>query len=243
MNLEISCDLGEASTDEEALVERALWPLVDAANVACGGHAGDRESMRAAVALAARHGVVLGAHPSFPDRAGFGRRRIEIEPSDLRVALARQVGELREIATNGGVLLRRIKPHGALYNEAHHDRELARIVVDAALDSAPRSALVAAPGSALLEEARRRGLDVVREAFADRRYRSDGSLVPRSEPGSLLLDFAEAAGQAARLAATGTVLAEDGSEVRIEADTLCVHGDMPGSAERVRAIRAALAGR
>lgn len=242
MNLEISCDLGEAFTVEETLVEGALWPLVDAANVACGGHAGDRESMRAAVALAARHGVVLGAHPSFPDRAGFGRRRIEIEPSDLRVALARQVGELREIATSAGVLLRRIKPHGALYNEAHHDRELARIVVDAALAAAPRSALVAAPGSALLEEARRRGLDVVREAFADRRYRSDGSLVPRSAPGALLLDFAEAAGQGARLAATGTVLAEDGSEVQIEFDTLCVHGDMPDSVERVRAIRAALAG-
>lgn len=223
-------------------MERELWPLVDAANVACGGHAGDRASMRAAVALAARHGVILGAHPSFPDRDGFGRRRIEIEPADLRRAIETQIGELREIAEGAGVSLRRIKPHGALYNEAHHDRELAAVVVEAASAVAPSAALVAAPGSALLEAARSEGLEVVREAFADRRYRSDGSLVPRSSPGALLLDFVDAAGQAARLAATGTVLAEDGAEVRIDFDTLCVHGDMPGAAERVRRIRAALPG-
>lgn len=220
-------------------MERELWPQVDAANVACGGHAGGRTSMSEAVALARRYGVVLGAHPSFPDREGFGRRRIEIGSEDLEAAITRQIVDLRRIAAEAGLALERVKPHGALYNEAHHDRELARIVVDAAVSAAPAASLVAAPGSALLELARARGLSVVQEAFADRRYRADGSLVSRSEPDSLL-DFGEAAEQALRLAQRGSVLASDGSEVRIAFDTLCVHGDMQGAVQRLGAIRDAL---
>ncbi|MGH9458920.1 MAG: 5-oxoprolinase subunit PxpA [Thermoanaerobaculia bacterium] len=238
--VEISCDLGEAGDAVGRAVEAALWPLVDAANVACGGHAGDRESMAEAVRRAGELGVVLGAHPSYPDREGFGRRRIGIAPEALREALVGQIALLRRLATEGGVRLDRVKPHGALYNEAHHDADLAEMVVAAAGDVDRDLALVAAPGSMLLERARAAGLRVVREAFADRRYAADGSLVPRGRAGALLLDPVEAAAQALGLARDGGVVTEEGTPLAIAFDTLCVHGDMEGAVERLQAIRRAL---
>jgi 5-oxoprolinase (ATP-hydrolysing) subunit A len=237
--IELSCDLGEAADAAGRRVEEQMWRGIGAANVACGGHAGDAASMRAAAARAVRLGVVLGAHPSYPDRAGFGRRRMAIAPDVLRESLVRQIESLGAAAAGEGTTVRRVKPHGALYNEAHADRELAAGIVDAVAAADPSLALVGQPGSALLAEACARGLPAIREAFADRRYAGDGSLVPRSRQGALLLDPGEAAAQAVRLALEGAVLTADGV-IAVEFDTLCVHGDMEGAVERLAAIRTAL---
>jgi 5-oxoprolinase (ATP-hydrolysing) subunit A len=239
MRIEISCDLGEAQTDEERAVEARLWTLVDAANVACGGHIGDRDSMREAVRAASRHRVILGAHPSFPDKEGFGRRAMEIAPDALARSLREQIDELREIAEDEGVELRRVKPHGALYNLAHSEENLATIVARS-VAAVGQLALVAAPGSALLAAGERLGLEVIPEAFGDRRYRRDGSLVPRNHKSALLLDLDEAASQVENLATRGMVETVEGEEIPIRFATLCVHGDMPDAVARLEAIRARL---
>lgn len=239
-SVDLSCDLGEASTPEAVATESAIWPLVTSANVACGGHAGDAASMRSAVALARRHGVSLGAHPSFPDREGFGRRAMDISGEALVAALAAQLEELRSIADDGRIALERVKAHGALYNLAHHDSGLAHHLVAATLAIVPRAALVCPPGSAMELAAIGQGLAVVREAFADRRYLPDGSLAPRSDPRALLSDPDESAAQAVSLATRGTLRALDGQEIAVAHETICVHSDMGGAVERLLAIRAAL---
>lgn len=227
--IEISADLGEGSPGEDE-----IWPLIDAANVACGGHYGDEESMRAAVARARAHGVRLGAHPSYPDRENFGRRSLDIAADELRDSLIAQIGALKALGA-----LKHVKPHGALYNDAHKNRARADVIVEAIRAVDPNLALVAPDHSQMAMAARAAGLRVLREAFADRRYERDGSLVSRKESGATL-DVSEAAEQAALLAREGVVLARDGSRVEIPFDTLCVHADMEGAAERLRAIRTAL---
>lgn len=240
-SIDLSCDLGESSTPEALATENAIWPLVTSANVACGGHAGDAASMRAAIVLARRHGVRLGAHPSFPDREGFGRRALEISDEALVAALVAQLEELRSIARiEGGLALERVKAHGALYNLAHHDSRLARLLAGTTLAAAPGAALVCPAGSEMERAARELGLQIVREAFADRRYLPDGALVPRSDPRALLDDPAESAAQALSLASHAVVTAVDGSEIPVAHETICVHSDMPGAVERLVAIRAAL---
>lgn len=236
---ELSCDLGEASDDAGRAVEAAIWPLIGAANVACGGHAGDAESMRDATESAKRYGVRLGAHPSYPDREGFGRRRMEIGPEQLRASLVAQLEALRAAAARAGVLLERAKAHGALYNDAAHDDELAQLLVDAIVAVDPTLAVVAQPGSKMIDAALRRGLAAIREAFADRGYAPDGSLLPRSDPRALLLDPAEAAAQSVLLAREGRVRTAAG-EIPIPFETLCVHGDMVDAVARLGAIRTAL---
>lgn len=232
--IELSADLGEGSPREDE-----IWPLVGAANVACGGHTGDEATMHEAARLARQFRVVLGAHPSYPDRENFGRRSLAIDPVRLRESLAAQIGRLAEIAAEEGLALARVKPHGALYNDAHADRRLASAIVDAMRTVRVPPALVCAESSAMAEAAREAGVAIVREAFADRRYRADGSLQPRSEPGSLLEEH-EAAAQVVRLVTKGEVVAAGGAIVRLSFDTICVHADMPGAVERLRAIRRAL---
>jgi UPF0271 protein len=224
--IELSADLGEGSPGEEE-----IWPLIARANVACGGHVGDDASMRAAAENAARHGVILGAHPSYPDREHFGRRSMTMSPDDLRDTIHAQISALARFGP-----VAHVKPHGALYNDAHRSRELADAIV-AALPAGV--ALVAPDHSQMSAAARAAGTTVIREAFADRRYEPDGSLTPRSLAGSTLT-VAEAAAQAALLARESVVIARDESRVRIAFDTLCVHADMEGAVERLLAIRAAL---
>lgn len=226
--IELSADLGEGSPGEDQ-----IWPLIARANVACGAHTGDEESMRAAAELAQRHGVILGAHPSYPDRENFGRKSLPIAPDALRASLAAQIAALAAFAP-----VQHVKPHGALYNDAHKDRALAEVIVSA-LD--PSVALVAPDHSHMAAAARAAGIRVIREAFADRRYEPDGSLTPRRIPGSTLT-IAEAAQQAAMLAREGAVIARDGSRITIPFDTLCIHADMEGAPARLHAIRAALGG-
>lgn len=237
MRIDLSCDMGEASNAEEQAVEDALWPLVSSASIACGGHAGDAGSMRHAVGMAKAHGVMLAAHPSYPDRENFGRKTVAMDPGALRESIAMQIRALRAVAGAEGIAVRRVKPHGALYNDLHRDPVLAQSVVEA-ISSVDRDlAVVASPGSAALDVAKRAGVPVVLEAFADRRYRPDGSLVPRGRDDALLKDFDAAADQALRLATSSEVVADGGTVIHVEFRTLCIHGDMPGSHERLRRIR------
>ena len=228
--IDLSADLGEGSPGEEA-----IWPLITSANVACGGHVGDAVSMRDAAVRARENGVRLGAHPSFPDRENFGRKAMAIAAGALRDSLRQQIGALCDIAAGEGVALNHVKPHGALYNLAHHDRTLADVVISA-LDGL---AIVCSDSSQMAAAARGAGLPVIREAFADRRYHADGSLVSRGEAGSLL-SVAEAAEQAALLAREGVVIARDGSRIEVPFDTICIHADMEHAVERLQAIRALL---
>jgi UPF0271 protein len=228
--IDLSADLGEGSPGEDD-----IWPLITSANVACGGHTGDEASMRHAAIRAARHNVRLGAHPSYPDRENFGRVSMAIAPDDLRASLVAQISALRTFA-----LVQHVKPHGALYNDAHKDRGLADVIVDAIRAVDPAIAIVASDASQMAAAARDTGTPVIREAFADRRYEPDGSLVSRKIEGSTLT-IDEAAAQAALLAEQGVVVARDGSRIPIAFDTICIHADMAGAVERLRAIRLAIA--
>lgn len=227
--IELSADLGEGSPGEHE-----IWPLIQRANVACGGHAGDGDSMRQAAELARHHGVILGAHPSYPDRENFGRKSMQMDPAALRASLIAQLSALRAHDA-----ITHAKPHGALYNDAHRDLALARVIIDAMRALNPALAIVAPDHSQMAAAAREAGTPVIREAFADRRYEPDASLTPRSVPGSTLT-IEEAAAQAVLLAREGVVIARDGTRVALPFDTLCVHADMDSAAERLRAIQRAL---
>ena len=239
--IELSCDLGEASDDSGRAVERELWTLIDAANVACGGHAGDDDSMRDAARVSAARGFILGAHPSYPDRENFGRKSMSIDPRELRRALIHQLSVFAKIAAGEGVSVQRIKAHGALYNDAHRDRALAEVLIDAVHDIDESTSIVAADASQMALAARDRGMHVIREAFADRRYMPDGSLVSRKDDDALL-SIEEAAEQAFRLSTSRDVVTRGGKALPLEFDTLCIHADTPRAVERARAIRARLLG-
>jgi UPF0271 protein len=230
--IELSADMGEGGETEPD-----IWPLIDTANVACGGHYGDEASMRAAVRGAREHSVKLGAHPSYPDRENFGRTSMVMSGDDLFASLVTQMNALRSIAASENVHIVHAKAHGALYNEAHKRRELADVLVAALRHIDVDLAIVAPDRSEMSSAARAAGTRVIREAFADRRYEPDGSLVPRKIEGSTLT-VEEAAAQAALLAREGAVIARDGSRVVLPFDTLCIHSDMPGARERIRAVRA-----
>jgi UPF0271 protein len=226
--IDLSADLGEGAPDEPG-----IWPLITSANVACGGHYGDVDSMTHAARRARELGTRIGAHPSYPDRANFGRKSMSMPPAALRSTLIEQITALLAIAGP----LHHVKPHGALYNDAHKNRPLAEIVIDAIRAVDPAMPIVCSDTSQMAAAARAAGTPVIREAFADRRYNPDGSLVSRSEPGSLL-SVDEAATQAALLANEGAVLARGGTRISVPFDTICVHADMEHAVERLRAIRA-----
>jgi len=227
LHVDLSADLGEGSPGEEE-----IWPLITSANVACGGHIGDEASMREAARLAQQYGVRFGAHPSYPDRENFGRKTMAITPAALCDSLIEQISALNTFAR-----VQHVKPHGALYNEAHRNRTLANIIVDAMQHISRDLAIVAPDDSQMAIAARAAGMNIIREAFADRRYESDGTLTPRSIAGSTLT-VDEAAAQAALLIAQRAVIARDGTRIGIQFDTICIHADMEGAVERIRAIRA-----
>ena len=220
--IDISADLGEGAPGEDE-----IWPLITTANVACGGHVGDDASMSYAAKRARELNVRLGAHPSYPDRENFGRVSMNMPPDALRTSLIAQLDALRKHAP-----LHHVKPHGMLYNDAHRDRALAEVIIDAIDDMA----IVCPHTSQMAAAARARGNHVIREAFADRRYEPDGSLMSRKLVGSLLT-VEEAAAQAEMLANEHAVIARDGSRITVEYDTICIHADMQNAVERLRAIR------
>jgi UPF0271 protein len=229
--IDLNADVGEGYDD------RALFPFLTSVNIACGGHAGDERTMVDVVRDAAAVGLALGAHPSYPDREHFGRRETAMRPAELGRAVREQVNALAEIAAAAGVRLAHVKPHGALYNTAARDLDIARIVARAVGEVDPTLRLVGLGGSQLLEAGREIGLEVAAEAFADRRYAPDGSLAPRALDRALIRDAEEAADQAEHIVRGHEVVAIDGSRVRVRADTLCIHGDTDGAAAIAAAVR------
>ncbi len=227
--LDLNCDLGEGGAHDAELMS-----LVTSANLACGAHAGDAATMRAAVALAQRHGVAIGAHPGFADREHFGRRELRLSPEEIRRLVRGQIEALRALAP-----LRHVKPHGALYNLAARDATVARAVAEAVHDVDAALVLVGLADSVSLAAGREAGLRVAGEFFADRGYAPDGTLAPRGTPGALL-GVEAAVAQTLSFAQTGQVRATDGTDLAVEAETVCIHGDGPHALELARALRAAL---
>ena len=240
-SIDLNADLGEADDDAGRAIERALLGLVTSAHIACGGHAGDDESMHAMVQAALEGGVRVGAHPSYPDRAGFGRRPMEMAASDLASSLADQIGALIKVAASLGASVCSVKPHGALYGEVGGHAGTFDALVGVVVDLCdPGTALVLPAGAPALTWAEKAGLAVLEEGFADRAYTSDGRLLDRRQPGSVYNDPEQAAAQALGLAQWGTVRAADGTTLTLAVDTLCLHGDSPNALAMARAVRRGL---
>ena len=240
-SIDLNCDLGESFGAWRMGDDAALLAIVSSANIACGFHAGDPDIMRGTVALAVEHEVAIGAHVSLPDLQGFGRREMAVTPAEAYALTLYQIGALHAFAQAAGTQLKHMKPHGALYNMAARDRTLADALAQAVRDFDPHLRLVGLAGSELLEAGRAVGLPVAAEAFADRRYRADGSLQPRREANAVIHDSDQAIAQALTIAREGSVQAVDGSLVTLQADTLCVHGDGEHAVRFARGLRAALA--
>ena len=236
--VDLNADLGEGGPADGSLLE-----VVTSASVACGFHAGDPLLMRRTVRAAAARGVVVGAHPSYRDRDGFGRRDMEVPPAQLGADLAYQIGALCGVAAPEGVAVRFVKPHGALYNRAAADPAVADVVIGAVLGAtvggAPLS-LLARAGAPIVPRARAAGLTVHEEGFADRAYGPDGALLPRSAPGAVIEDAERVVEQAVGLALGTGVRTPEGAPVDVAAASICVHGDTPGAVGLARAVRAAL---
>ena len=232
MRIDLNCDVGEGAGHDPALMT-----LVSSANIACGGHAGDDDTMRAAVALARRHGVAIGAHPGHQDRAHLGRRVMAISPAAAADLVLAQIGRLTAVA---GEALHHVKLHGALYHQAEADAALAGALVAAIAAAQPRLVIYALAGGRFAAAARAGGLAVAEEAFLDRAYADSGALVSRGEPGALLADPAAAAARAVELVRDGRVRSAAGRDLTIRAATLCIHGDGPDPVGIARAVRRAL---
>jgi UPF0271 protein len=235
--LDLNADVGEG----DPLTDEALLRLVSSANIACGVHAGGAKSMRETVAMAMRNRVAVGAHPGFNDRESFGRRPQQLSTDEIRELISNQLAALRAIARAEGTTLQHVKPHGALYNQAETDGAVADAIVAAVRRFDPALRLVGRAGSAMEHAARAVRHPFTAEAFADRRYRADGTLLPRSEAGAVLTDPDEVAIQVRSLVTDGDVVASDGSRVAVSFGTLCVHGDTPGAATLARRVRQELA--
>ncbi len=220
-SIDLNADLGEGD-----LHDAELFNIVSSCNIACGGHAGDEASMRSTVAAALANDVAIGAHPSYPDTEGFGRRSWHLGGNDLRLSLIEQINALWTIAAEQGAVVTHVKPHGALYNDVVTDSDLAELVVSAVMEAAPGAAVVGMPESELESAATNSSLEFVAEAFIDRAYQDDGQLVPRSEAGAVHDSLETIVKQAVSLSSS--------------ADTLCIHGDTPGCVEAAKAVRAAL---
>ena len=239
-SIDLNADVGESFGPWRMGADDELIPLVTSVNVACGAHAGDAATMLRTADLAARQGVAVGAHPGYPDLAGFGRRDLEMTADELRASIVTQVGAMVAAARVAGTRLRHVKPHGALYNRAARDAGIATTVACGVRDLDATLVLVGLAGSVSVAAAREAGLRVAEEAFADRRYERDGSLRSRRLEGAILTS-GEAAAQAVSIARDGRVTASDGSMLDVRADTICIHGDTPDAVGVARAVRAALA--
>jgi UPF0271 protein len=235
-SIDLNADVGEGSGSDAALV-----PLVSSVNIACGAHAGDEAEMEEAIRLAQRHGAAIGAHPSFEDRENFGRKEILLSPEEAAALVIAQTRILQHVAARQGARVGHIKLHGALYNMAARDPALAAAVSAAVARHRDQSGgpgvLFALAGSALVAAGKRLGLHMVGEAFADRTYRPDGSLTPRSEPGSVIADPEEASSQALCLATGVAVRVVGGSPVVIAAESICLHGDSPAAVAAASKLR------
>jgi UPF0271 protein len=238
--IDLNSDLGESFGIWQLGDDEAMLDIVTSANIACGFHAGDPSTLRRVCQAAADRHVSIGAQVAYPDLAGFGRRFIDIDPSELRDAVLYQLGALDGFAQVAGTGIRFVKPHGALYHACVTHPEQAEAVVEAAHEYDPSMAVLGAPGSPLLAVADALGMEPVSEAFADRAYRSDGTLVPRTEPDAVLTDPETVARRAVAIATERRVTAVDGTVVEIDARSICIHGDTPGAVALAQAVRAGL---
>lgn len=231
--IDLNCDLGEGAGHDADLM-----PLISSANIACGGHAGDAATMRTTVELAVRHGVAIGAHPSLDDRAHFGRRELPVSADEVRQLVLAQTRALQAVARECGARVGHVKPHGALYNLTARDPVLAQAVAEAVRACGDELVLFGLAGSGALVAGAACGLRVAHEVFADRTYQPDGALTPRAHAGALIEDATLAVAQALQLVRSGTVRAQNGTEVTLRADTICLHGDGAHAVEFARRIRA-----
>ena len=237
MRIDLNSDLGEHYGSWHMGDDDALLDIVTSANVACGFHAGDPHSMLATVRAAAARGVTIGAHVSYPDLVGFGRRPMEVSHEELMTDVIYQIGALQGIAQAVGTRVAYVKPHGALYNRIAHDERQAGAVIDAMLAINPELPLVALAGAPVIAQAAAAGLRTIAEAFADRAYKADGSLVPRGQPGAVLHDPEMVGARMVRLAREGVVESAAGTLVSIPVDSMCVHGDSSGAVAMAQAVR------
>jgi UPF0271 protein len=240
VRVDLNADVGESFGRWRLGDDAAVLRVVTSANVACGFHAGDPSTLRHTCERAAQSGVVVGAQVGYRDLAGFGRRFLDVEPSELADDVVYQIGALEALARVCGLAVRYVKPHGALYTAVTTHEAQAGAVVDAVRAYDPALPLLGLPGSALLARAERAGLRGVREGFADRAYTPEGTLVPRREPGAVLTDPGEVAGRVVQMVADGRVTAVDGSRVPVSVESVCLHGDTPGAVEMAAQVRSAL---
>jgi len=235
LRVDLNADLGEGAGHDEELLA-----LVTSANIACGFHAGDANTMHESIKAARHHGVAVGAHPSLFDRENFGRKELPVTSDEVFDAVTYQLGVFQAIAEAAGVRRNHVKPHGALYNMAARDAGLAKAVARAIVVADPTLILFAPGKSALASAGEANGLRIAPEVFADRNYLSDGALVPRSRPDALLHDPEEAAARVLRMLREGKVRSVDGVDVDVRAETICVHGDTPGAVDFACALRSQL---
>jgi 5-oxoprolinase (ATP-hydrolysing) subunit A len=238
--IDLNVDVGERPLALLDGSERRLLQFVSSANIACGGHAGDVESMKRVVELCLSLGVSIGAHPSYPDRLGFGREKIDISPSALATSISRQIESLVVIAQNSATSVRHVKPHGALYNAAVNNAELSMTIANAVAAIDKKLILVGLAGSKMLEVWRDAGFTVAGEAFADRRYESDGTLRPRSSDNALVTNPDEATERVLTLVRDGKISAVDGTLFSVDAQTVCLHSDTENAITLAESIRAGL---
>jgi len=237
-SIDLNADLGEGDAYDDELLQ-----VVSSCNIACGGHAGDSRTMAITLRTAIAYGVAVGAHPAYPDKEGFGRASKFLAGDALYESLSEQVNALADIAAQLGVTMTHVKAHGALYNDAVADADLSEIIARVTVEAPGSAALVGMANSELQRAAERQGLSFVAEAFVDRAYESDGTLVSRTEPGAVHSEMSVVTNQAVTLAKEGRVTARNGDVIDVRADTLCIHGDTPDAAEVARAVRDVLLNR
>ena len=238
--VDLNADMGESFGAYTLGDDDAVLLSVTSASIACGFHAGDPSTMARAVAACLAHDVALGAHPGLPDLVGFGRRALAVSPAEARDLVTYQIGALAAFAARSGLRLQHVKPHGALYTMAERDPLLAAAIARAVREADADLILMGLSGGVLVEAGRALGLRVAHEVFADRAYAPDGTLAPRAMPGAVLHDSKEVTARIVRLVREGKIAATDGSDLTLEADTVCLHGDSPGAALMASAVRRAL---
>jgi len=238
VSVDLNCDMGEGMD-----TDTAIFPFISSANIACGAHAGDEDTMRRTIALALTHNVAIGAHPSYPDRAGFGRTDMldkGLRPEDLPGIIHDQLFTLQKICTEFGTHLSHVKPHGALYNRAAKDAAVSDLICQTIAAFDPSLLLYGLSGSLMKPAAEQYELTFISEVFADRTYQPDGSLTPRTSPYALIEDSTAAMAQAVKMVRDGKVMAVSGEEISLTADTVCLHGDGVHAVEFAHAIRSTL---
>ena len=233
--IDFNCDMGESFGMYKMGFDEEVIKHISSANIACGFHAGDPMWMRKTVDLAEQHGVVVGAHPSYPDLNGFGRRNMNATPEEVRNDVVYQAGALKAFTSNRN--LQHVKPHGAMYNQAVDDADLGKSICEAVLEVDSNIILLALAGSTWIDVAKGMGMRVAREVFADRAVNSDGTLVPRSKEGSVIHDTNEVVERSLRMVTEGKILSVEGDIVEVEADSICLHGDTPGAVDMAKTLK------